>query len=162
MASIICLINQKRNLHTLGLRFITISKTLNLKDGIKLGYQEWGVGHTNRALCLHGWLDNSNSFEYLGPTLAESGFHVVAVDHVGHGLSSHISRDSMNNFFQYVTHVKYILEALNWDKIYLVGHSMGAIISTIFCGTFPEKVLSWFLLTVSLQLLGMPQNSPRI
>ena len=34
---------------------------------------------------MHGWLDNSNSFTYLGEILAGEGYDVVATDHAGHG-----------------------------------------------------------------------------
>lgn len=131
-----------------------MNKSLTLKDGTNIGYQEWGVGHAQHVLCLHGWLDNSNSFEYLGPCIARSGFHVIAVDLVGHGLSSHVSKDSMNHFFQYITHVKYILESLSWDKACIIGHSMGGIVSTIFSGTFPEMVSKLVLIEGFTPIIG--------
>ncbi len=61
---------------------------LKISSGYKIAYQRWGAGNKIKVLCLHGWLDNSNSFALLGPHLAENeDFEVVAVDHVGHGLS---------------------------------------------------------------------------
>lgn len=57
---------------------------LTLFDGVKLAYQEWGHRScTQKILALHGWLDNSNTFQYLGPYLGERGYHVVALDFVG-------------------------------------------------------------------------------
>jgi alpha-beta hydrolase superfamily lysophospholipase len=57
---------------------------LTLLDGVKIAYQEWGH-HTSasKVLALHGWLDNSNSFHYLGQYLGERGHHVVAIDFAG-------------------------------------------------------------------------------
>jgi pimeloyl-ACP methyl ester carboxylesterase len=43
-----------------------------------------------RILCTHGWLDNSNSFSYLGPILAAKGYEIIAIDWLGHGHSDHI------------------------------------------------------------------------
>jgi pimeloyl-ACP methyl ester carboxylesterase len=60
-------------------------------SGLKVAYQVWGEGNPVKVLCLHGWLDNSNSFNVLAPYLVEKGrgqFEVVAVDHVGHGYAT--------------------------------------------------------------------------
>ena len=43
-------------------------------------------------LCLHGWLDNSASFQPLNQYLSD--FHVIAIDLPGHGLSDHKSPDA--------------------------------------------------------------------
>jgi len=64
----------------------------------------------------------------------------VAIDHVGHGLSSHIPHESMYVFSQYLFHVRSIYEELGWSSSNLMGHSMGGIISTLFTATFPEYV----------------------
>ena len=64
---------------------------IKLPNGLSVAIQHWKkpstnhVDFTKRIICLHGWLDNSNSFSYLGPMLAEQGFEVVAMDLVGHG-----------------------------------------------------------------------------
>lgn len=62
-------------------------KTLRLAtSGLRVAYQVWGEGNPIKILCLHGWLDNSNSFNVLAPYLLENGnFEIVAIDHVGHG-----------------------------------------------------------------------------
>lgn len=69
-----------------------IPKRIKLPNGLSIALQHWKKSsshpfdHSRRILCLHGWLDNSNSFQYLGPFLAEKGFEVVAMDLVGHGM----------------------------------------------------------------------------
>lgn len=61
-----------------------MTKNLTLLDGMRIAYQEWGNHFSQKKiLALHGWLDNSNSFKYLGPFLAENGYHVIAIDHAG-------------------------------------------------------------------------------
>uniref|UniRef100_A0A8C6QDY1 Serine hydrolase-like n=1 Tax=Nannospalax galili TaxID=1026970 RepID=A0A8C6QDY1_NANGA len=49
-----------------------------------------GLPEEPPVLCLHGWLDNANSFDRLIPLLPED-FHYVAMGFGGHGLSSHYS-----------------------------------------------------------------------
>uniref|UniRef100_H2QLU1 AB hydrolase-1 domain-containing protein n=2 Tax=Pan troglodytes TaxID=9598 RepID=H2QLU1_PANTR len=50
----------------------------------------WGSLQGPPVLCLHGWLDNANSFDRLIPLLPQD-FYYVAMDFGGHGLSSHYS-----------------------------------------------------------------------
>lgn len=77
-----------------------------LSDGFRIAYQQWQGGSSvatggelgKRCLCLHGWLDNSNSFSVLGPYLADRGYTVVAIDHIGHGHSSHSPNSALNQF----------------------------------------------------------------
>ena len=113
---------------------------LRLLDGTRIGYQRWGKGGTNKLLALHGWLDNSNSFSYLGPLLADNDFDVVAYDHVGHGHSSHIPIGATMTFPKYTVHAKNIIDILEWKKPSIMGHSMGAAVSTLLAGSFPELV----------------------
>jgi len=66
-------------------------KTLLLRDGSSIAFQRWGCStNSKKVLCLHGWMDNSNSFAHLGPYLSNLGYDVVAVDMVGHGRSSNV------------------------------------------------------------------------
>uniref|UniRef100_A0A7N5KE61 Serine hydrolase like 2 n=1 Tax=Ailuropoda melanoleuca TaxID=9646 RepID=A0A7N5KE61_AILME len=44
----------------------------------------WGLQQAAPVLCLHGWLDNANSFDRLIPLLPKD-FHYVAMDFGGHG-----------------------------------------------------------------------------
>lgn len=97
---------------------------LTLFDGTRLAFQRWGAGNQINVLCVHGWMDNSNSFTHLGPYLADKGYDVVAVDSVGHGLSDyHCGRDLLQ-FPTYVNHISGIFDAFGWGKSTLVGHSM--------------------------------------
>lgn len=110
-------------------------------DGIKVAYQEWGRSNPKRVLALHGWLDNSNTFNYLGPYLADRGFHVVAMDHVGHGHSDHLGiGGSYTMSVKLVSAVRQIMDSLEWDKSHLVGHSMGANLGLMYAASHQERI----------------------
>jgi pimeloyl-ACP methyl ester carboxylesterase len=131
---------------------------VKLLNGLRIAYQEWGSPQsTKRVLALHGWLDNSNSFKTLGPFLAERGFHVVAMDHLGHGRSDHLGAGGLYSILHSVAVAREFTTALGWNsdsqesvpsgggggagrQFDLLGHSMGGIISTIYSATFPENV----------------------
>lgn len=97
-----------------------------------------------RILAMHGWLDNAASFIPLLPYLQD--FEVVAIDLPGHGHSSHIPNGTYFHFIDYVADIIKILDYLNWDNCYLLGHSLGAGIGTIIAGTIPERILGLILL----------------
>ena len=74
-------------------------RTITLLDGATISFQEWGnVLSSKKVLASHGWLDNSNSFSKLGNYLGGLGYHVIAYDIAGHGLSSHFARGTMYLF----------------------------------------------------------------
>ncbi len=107
---------------------------------MRIAYQEWGKGNRKRILALHGWLDNSNSFLPMAEKLSEKGYHVVAVDHIGHGHSSHIPRGAVYTHQRYVSYTNQVVNGLGWTKCHVVGHSMGANISLMYAAVFPEMV----------------------
>ncbi|XP_039917555.1 serine hydrolase-like protein 2 isoform X4 [Hirundo rustica] len=65
----------------------------------------WGHLEGDPVLCLHGWLDNANTFDKLIPLLPR-GYYYVAMDFSGHGLSSHRPAGCPYHFLDYVTDVR--------------------------------------------------------
>jgi pimeloyl-ACP methyl ester carboxylesterase len=129
-----------------------MGKFFQLKDGMKIAFQEWGAGNLKKVLSVHGWLDNSNSFSYLGPKIANEGFHYIALDLPGHGHSSHFAKEANYSPFKSVAYMNEIMDDfLDWKKANIIGHSMGAGISFMLAGTFPEKVEK----LVAIDLFGL-------
>ncbi|MBV7299548.1 alpha/beta fold hydrolase [Enterovibrio paralichthyis] len=89
-------------------------------------------------LMLHGWQDNSGSFEPLAPTLSEH-FDLVMPDWPGHGLSDHKGADSYYPFFDYVDDLHQLILQLGDRPVYLVGHSLGALVASCWCAAFAER-----------------------
>ena len=131
---------------------------IRLFNGLSIAFQRWAptLSGGPRVLCLHGWLDNSNSFAYLGPRLATNGYDVVAIDHIGNGFSDHQSPDCTSSSFDRITNVRGVLDGLGWDNAIIIGHSMGAGIGLIFSGVYPEMVSK----LVMIDGLGPPTKTP--
>lgn len=120
-------------------------KWVQLSNGIRMAYQEWGSKGREKILALHGWLDNSNSFKSLGPLLAENGYHVVAADHIGHGRSDHIGVGAYYSILNTTSITREFTSTLGWNssgepRYHVLGHSMGATISMIYAATFHENL----------------------
>jgi pimeloyl-ACP methyl ester carboxylesterase len=88
------------------------------------------------------------------------GCHLVALDAAGHGLSDHRSADSGYNIWQDLGDILEVADALGWERFSLLGHSRGAAISTLFAGTFPERVERLMLIEGGLPILGDAQHAP--
>ncbi|XP_075816259.1 serine hydrolase-like protein isoform X2 [Microtus pennsylvanicus] len=91
----------------------------------------WGSQKNPPVLCLHGWLDNANSFDRLIPLLPQ-GFHYVAMDFGGHGLSSHHHPGFPYYNQSFVSDVRRV--------------ATGGTVGSMFACTFPEMVDKLILL----------------
>uniref|UniRef100_A0A3Q2P435 Serine hydrolase like n=1 Tax=Fundulus heteroclitus TaxID=8078 RepID=A0A3Q2P435_FUNHE len=113
----------------------------------------WGPDHGRPVLCLHGWADNCGTFNTLLPLLPKD-FRYVAVDLVGHGRSSHRPPGVLYAFPSYVMDVCRVVDALQWNKFSIIGHSMGENVfdpASIWCfpqfsALYPEMVDAMVLL----------------
>lgn len=107
-------------------------------NGLALAGLAWGKPGGKPLLALHGWLDNAASFSVIAPLLEQH--HVVAVDLTGHGLSANRSADAGYQIWDDLPELLGVLEALGWDSFALMGHSRGAIISSLLASAIPERV----------------------
>lgn len=104
----------------------------------------WGRRSDEPVIALHGWLDNSASFFQLAPLL--KGYHVIAPDLVGHGLSDHRPRGVPYYVWDNVTDLLALLDHLSIKRFHLLGHSMGAGIASMLAAIAPDRVISTTLL----------------
>lgn len=109
-------------------------------DGLTIAGMAWGPGDGHPVLALHGWLDNAASFEVLAPML--EGCRVVALDLTGHGLSDHRSDDATYLIWDDIPQVLKVIDRLGWKDCTIMGHSRGAMISTLLAAAMPEHVRS--------------------
>src|ERR1017187_5202489 len=111
------------------------ARTLKTPFG-KIAYRESGKKRDPRVLALHGWLDNAASFDRLLEEM--SGYHIVAIDFLGHGLSDSLPMGTFYHFIDLVPFLHSVLNALRWKNCIFLGHSMGAAAGCLYAGAFPE------------------------
>lgn len=79
----------------------------------------WGDSNTQPVLGLHGWEDNANTFDTLAPLLSVPSF--LAIDMMGHGLSSYFPAVGVNHFIDAVILLRRIAEYSKWTKLSIIG-----------------------------------------
>lgn len=135
------------------------AKTISIK-GISIALQCYGDEQKPPMLMLHGWLDNSASFHYLAPQLAQE-YYVIAVDLPGHGQSGHWPTGQHYHLWEAVEHIELIADALKLQWFYLLGHSMGAGMSTLYAGTFPQRVKGLVVIEAFGPMAGDFEGAPK-
>ena len=102
-----------------------------------LGALRAGPPGAPKLLALHGWLDNAASFLPLLPYLGD--FDVVALDLPGHAGSDHRAPGYDYMLVDWIHDVLDALDALEWPRATLLGHSMGGAIATMVAVSAPER-----------------------
>jgi pimeloyl-ACP methyl ester carboxylesterase len=128
-------------------------------DGLELAAKDWGPRDAPPVLCLHGWLDNAASFDGIAARLP--GMRLLALDLPGHGHSQHHPAGFPYVFIDWVAVIHQVVESLGWPRLTLMGHSLGAAISAVWAGTFPDRVERLVLLEGLGPLTEEPEHAPR-
>ncbi|MEZ9232651.1 alpha/beta fold hydrolase [Vibrio amylolyticus] len=125
---------------------------------LELGCRE--TAHTT-VLFLHGWLDNAASFSSILPALSslDENLHLCAIDLPGHGLSYHKGLSSFYPFHDYIDDLHQLLTVLSPNRLFIVGHSLGALIASCYSAAFPEFVTGLVQIEGFGPLAEKPDNS---
>jgi pimeloyl-ACP methyl ester carboxylesterase len=91
------------------------------------------------VIALHGWLDNAATFDPL-MSILPGNLSVLALDLPGHGLSSHYPPGCMYHFTEDLVTLRRIVQYFKWDKVSIMGHSMGSTYAFLYAALFPSQV----------------------
>ena len=109
--------------------------------GLGIYYQRWLPAGPARAILLvaHGYAEHSGRYANLVGAVLPRGYAVYALDHRGHGRSDG-ARVWIDDVADYLTDLKAFCDLVRVEqphgRIYLVGHSMGAMIATAYAARF--------------------------
>uniref|UniRef100_T1IPN3 AB hydrolase-1 domain-containing protein n=1 Tax=Strigamia maritima TaxID=126957 RepID=T1IPN3_STRMM len=101
--------------------------------------KRWGKLNGKPVLAVHGWQDNSCSFDPLAPLLPNH-WDLVCIDLPGHGLSSQYQEGHVYYFREYVGAVIRTLNFLNWKQFNFIGHSLGSALGILYACLFPDRI----------------------
>lgn len=129
--------------------------------GRRFFVREWGPDGGIPVLALHGWRDNCASFDFLAPRLVAGNpaLRVVAPDLAGHGKTDFRSPDAAYNIWSDVAELIALVDALEWPRFHLVGHSRGAAIATLIAASHRDRVITLSLLDNFLPLPEDPASA---
>lgn len=112
---------------------------IKLPSGIIISGKWWGDKSVRPFVCLHGWQDNAGSFDRLIPLLPKNCSY-LAVDLPGHGRSSWLPHGVPYHNLDNLNVLSYLMKEYNWDKLSIIGHSMGANVIFMYAAIFPQKI----------------------
>lgn len=99
----------------------------------------YGSQTTRPILALHGWLDNSGTFDTLIPLMPKH-ISVLAIDLPGHGDSSRLPPGIIYHAHGYLSVVRRIVHHYSWNKVSFMAHSMASAVAFVFAACYPERV----------------------
>ncbi|MBC8099518.1 MAG: lysophospholipase [Armatimonadetes bacterium] len=122
------------------------TSTLTTADGLTLHVVQWlPVNAAPKAVVLivHGIGEHSGRYAHVADYFTGRGFAVVAYDHRGHGKSGG-ERTYFDSFDLPVADVRRVVESVQTAfpalKLFVYGHSMGALISTLYLLRYPDGI----------------------
>lgn len=108
--------------------------------GIRTRVLEAGSGGPPLVL-MHGLSGHAESFIRNVVPLSQAGYHVYAVDAIGHGFSDKPAALTYHSPV-FEQHLLDVLDAIGADRAHLVGQSLGAWTSWRVALTHPQRILS--------------------
>ncbi len=105
---------------------------------LNLHYVEWGEAGAPPVIMVHGLSGNAHNFDNLAPYFA-SRYHVISVDVRGRGESDWAADANYSND-AYIADLEGLRQALGFERMSLVGTSLGGRISMTYAGTYPDRV----------------------
>ena len=124
-------------------------------NGLDHHVLEWGPESGATAILVHGFADEAATWDDVAQGLARAGLRVVAPDMRGFGDSARVPPGAYYYFPDYVADLAGTVRAHAQDvPLFVIGHSMGATITTYFAGAFPERVTKLAL----IDGVGPPDN----
>lgn len=106
-------------------------------QGKQLYYQELGVGHP--LLLLHGNTASSNMFYHVAEQYAKY-YRVILLDFLGHGQSERLEEFPTDLWFEEAQQAIAFLRWKQYENVYLLGSSGGALVAINVALEAPELV----------------------
>ncbi|EFN69658.1 Probable serine hydrolase [Camponotus floridanus] len=118
-------------------------------DGVITLRKWWGPKELQPIVALHGRQDNAGTFDTL-MSLMPSDVSVLCLDMPGHGFSSHYPKSQFYYvYYDGIIFLRKVIKHFKWDKVKLLGHSLGGAISFLYAASYPDEVDSLISLDIA-------------
>jgi acylglycerol lipase len=112
---------------------------------VNIYYQCWLPAEAKKAVILvsHGFSEHGARYRNLANYFVPKRYAIYALDHRGHGKSGG-ERARVDDFFDYIRDLKAFFDIVREenpdDKMFLVGHSLGALISLVYTVEYQQDL----------------------
>ena len=115
------------------------------RDGIDIFYQVWRPDRSPKGIVqlVHGLAEHAGRYMHVVNKLVPEGYIIYGDDHRGHGRSGG-QRGFVKSVDEFVHDQKEFTEVIRKKEkgnipLFLLGHSMGSIISIIYAAEYPDE-----------------------
>jgi pimeloyl-ACP methyl ester carboxylesterase len=130
-----------------------LNQQVVLRDGRRLGFAEYGASGGTPLLYFHGWPSSRLEARALENVASGLGFHVVAPDRPGYGLSDFKPERAIADW---VEDVRVLAAHLGWERFSILGISGGGPYAAACAARIPE-MLRTVLLVCSMGPTDHPE-----
>lgn len=109
-----------------------------ISQRMRLHYVDWGNADKPLLLLIHGGRDHCRSWDWTAEALRDD-WHVVAMDHRGHGDSEWVS-DGNYVATDMIYDVVQLIRQFDEKPVTIVSHSMGGQVCLRLAATYPDLV----------------------
>jgi acylglycerol lipase len=112
---------------------------------IEIYWQAWLPAGEPKAVVVlaHGVSEHSGRYAHVGKALAAAGYALYALDHRGHGRSDR-PRGRIDRLDNAIADLRQFVEIARGEhpgrKAFLLGHSMGGLIATVYALEHPDTI----------------------
>ncbi|XP_071689863.1 epoxide hydrolase 1-like [Rutidosis leptorrhynchoides] len=121
-------------------------------NGINMHVAEIGEGPV--VLLIHGFPELWYTWRHQMLHISSKGYRAIAPDLRGYGDTEAPAATTSYTVFHIVGDIVGLLDSLGLDKVYLVGHDWGAIISWYVCLFRPDRIKA----LVNMSVVYTPRN----
>ena len=107
-------------------------------QGGELAVFQYGDGDGIPVLLIHGVTSSNRAFQLFADTLIARGKAPFAVDLRGRGDSN--SLQGPFGMRQHAADMSAVIDHFGWNKVDVIGHSMGGFVAAALVGLYPDSV----------------------
>jgi alpha-beta hydrolase superfamily lysophospholipase len=117
-------------------------------------YYQTAIPGVKRTLVLvHGVCEHGERYDPVARLAARRGWNVILADQRGHGLSGGV-HTHVDDYDQYVNDLHCVCRHFKCipSRTFIVGHSMGGLVSARYAQTFPDQLAGLVLVSPLLSI----------